>query len=187
MTAAPSGAPALTVEHLSITLPDGRQLFDEADLRIGPGEFVVLVGPSGSGKTTLLRHIAGLDDPDDTDLSISGRIEIGAHVPSESACPVEHGEAGVRPCRVGMVFQNHALFDELSAVENVRFALDHRPDARHVDANLAEKLLTELRVPLRGKLATLSGGERQRVAVARTLAMDPPVLLFGSPPKKLLT
>jgi ABC-type lipoprotein export system ATPase subunit/ABC-type transporter Mla maintaining outer membrane lipid asymmetry permease subunit MlaE len=164
------GSPALSIEHLRITLPDGRRLFDDASLEVDPGEFVLLVGPSGSGKTTLLRLIAGLDDPEETGLSVTGRIDVAT----------EHGSSNA-PTRVGLVFQNHALFDELSPVGNVRFAIDHRPGPRQAGREEARKLLQDLRVPVGGKLSTLSGGERQRVAVARTLAMDPPVLLFDEP------
>ena len=183
---------ALSIEKLTITLPDGRRLFDRADLHVRAGELIVLVGPSGSGKTTLLRRIAGLDDPDDAELATTGCVEVhpaasagkspAAHAVATNAAVRSHVDRpnGNRPC-VGMVFQIHALLDELSAVRNVQFAIDHRPDAERVDPDLANRLLSELGVPVSGKLSTLSGGERQRVAVARTLAMDPPVLLFDEP------
>jgi energy-coupling factor transporter ATP-binding protein EcfA2 len=80
-----------------------------------------------------------------------------------------------------LVFQNHALFDELSAVGNVQFALDHRADGQPAGKDEAETVLIRLGVPVPGKLSTLSGGERQRVAVARTLAQDPPIVLFDEP------
>lgn len=170
MTTNHDGSPALSIEHLTITVPDGRRLFDDADLQVEAGEFILLVGPSGSGKTTLLKLIAGLDDRENAGLNVTGRITL-------SGCD----DGNHAPTRVGLVFQNHALFDELSAIGNVQFAIDHRPGPRQSDQYQATRLLEDLHVPTRGKLSTLSGGERQRVAVARTLAMDPPVLLFDEP------
>jgi len=160
---------ALCLEGFSITLPDGRALLSHAALNVRRGEFVLLVGPSGSGKSTLLRLIAGLGHALDCPLEVSGRVTVEGEAPGYGAA-----------ARVGLVFQNHALFDELSAVSNVRFAFDHRPngqDARHEP----EALLRDLNVNPTARPATLSGGERQRVAVARTLAMDPPILLFDEP------
>ncbi len=161
-------ARALTIEDLTIALPDGRRLFDRADLTIEQGQFVLLVGPSGSGKSTLLRLIAGLDDPERIALRVTGRIDVA-------------GASGPSSPRVGLVFQNHALFDELTALGNVQFAVDHRPREAAADDRTAQKLLDELKIVPGAKPATLSGGERQRVAVARTMAMDPPVLLFDEP------
>lgn len=160
---------ALRLEDFSITLPDGRALVANAQLNVRRGEFVLLVGPSGSGKSTLLRLIAGLGHALDCPLEVSGQLTVEGEAPG-------HGAAA----RVGLVFQNHALFDELSAVSNVRFAFDHRPNgeaARHEP----EALLRDLNINPSARPATLSGGERQRVAVARTLAMDPPILLFDEP------
>ncbi|MFQ5463040.1 MAG: ATP-binding cassette domain-containing protein [Phycisphaerae bacterium] len=164
----PTGSSALSVRQLSITLPDRRALLANAELSVEPGTFVLLVGPSGSGKTTLLRLIAGLDDPAETGLHVSGTIETGGSDNAPSA-------------DVGLVFQNHALFDELSAKNNVQIAIDHRPRGAAPPAVSADELLAELNISPDAKPTTLSGGERQRVAVARTLAMDPPVLLFDEP------
>lgn len=166
---APTRPPALTIECFSITLPDGSKLIDNARLDIAGGEFVLLVGRSGSGKTTLLRRIAGLEEDAVDGLQYEGNILIG-----------NQSFSGRRRVPVGLVFQNHALFDELSARLNVQFAIDHRPIASH-DSQKAKRLLERLRVPDRARLSMLSGGERQRVAVARTLAMDPPILLFDEP------
>jgi ABC-type lipoprotein export system ATPase subunit/ABC-type transporter Mla maintaining outer membrane lipid asymmetry permease subunit MlaE len=162
--------PALKIEGLSITLPDGRPLLVGADLRIAAGEFVLLVGPSGSGKSTLLKLIAGLESGDADALTIEGSVRVG---PGESLAR----ERGA----VGMVFQNLALFDELSAVQNVQFAIDHRRAGRPPGDDEAAGRLRSLKVPATGRLADLSGGERQRVAVARTLAMEPDLLLFDEP------
>jgi ABC-type lipoprotein export system ATPase subunit/ABC-type transporter Mla maintaining outer membrane lipid asymmetry permease subunit MlaE len=165
-----SPEPALAIERLSITLPDGRALLNDADLEVSSGEFVLLVGPSGSGKSTLLKLIAGLDDRDADSLSIEGRVHVTPSKGPEHTTPA-----------IGMVFQNLALFDELTAVQNVQFAIDHRRDGRQAADGEAEQRLRHLNVPTPGRLVELSGGERQRVAVARTLAMEPDILLFDEP------
>lgn len=160
----------VTVERLTVLLPDGRCLLRDAHLTVLPGELLLIVGPSGSGKSTLLRMIAGLYPAGSGDLQISGSVRVAGAPPGRPGAP-----------RVGIVFQNLALFDELTAVENVRFALDHGPGAKRAAPGEAEQSLRALGVPLRTHLSRLSGGERQRVAVARTLAVDPPLLLFDEP------
>jgi len=170
VSSAADNANILDVRDLTITLPDGRKLFQKANLKVKTGALILLAGHSGSGKSTLLRMIAGLRAPSDEDLDIRGQIEF------------EGEERSAEPSRrIGIVFQHHALFDELTAVGNVQFAIDHRSANRPRDPGEAESILTNLRVPVPGKLNRLSGGERQRVAVARTLALDPPLLLFDEP------
>jgi len=166
MSAAPV-AVGLSVDNLTITLPNGRRLLDGADLQVAMGEFVLLVGPSGSGKTTLLRHIAGLTDSDESDVRVDGRVlTAGTEDRTES---------------VGIVFQNLALFDELTAEGNVQFAIDHRRSDTQVERDRSRRILRDLGVPLGSRLDRLSGGERRRVAVARTLAAEPDLLLFDEP------
>jgi iron(III) transport system ATP-binding protein len=137
---------------------------DGASLRVGKGELVALLGPSGSGKTTLLRVIAGFEQPD------AGRVAIGGR-------PVAGGGAWVEPehRRIGMVFQDGALFPHLTVSGNVGFGAS-RPE------RVGECL--EL-VGLSGRAGDfpheLSGGERQRVALARALAADPEVVLLDEP------
>lgn len=150
--------PALSIESLTVTLPGGRTLLRDANLTVEAGEFVVLAGPSGSGKSTLLNLMVR---PDDGDLAVSGdmRVADGA--------------------TVGVVFQELALFDELSPRDNIQFAIDHRASAG--DDGEAERRLDELSIPTQTRTSSLSGGERQRVALARTLAMEPDILLFDEP------
>jgi sulfate transport system ATP-binding protein len=141
-------------------------------LEVRDGEFLSLLGPSGSGKTTLLRVLAGLDKPDRGCVWMDG---------------VDFLALSARERRVGLVFQQYALFRHMTAARNVAFGLDVRPRATRpsraeiaarVDALLALARIEDLggRYP-----AQLSGGQRQRVAVARALAVEPRLLLLDEP------
>jgi iron(III) transport system ATP-binding protein len=139
-----------------------------ADLRVEPGAVVALLGPSGCGKTTLLRVIAGLERLDGGTVRIGDRLVSGprAHVPPERR-------------RVGMVFQDWALFPHLSVAQNVGYGLPRgERSGTRVGAALDMVGLGGLgdRSP-----ATLSGGQQQRVALARALAPQPGVLLLDEP------
>ena len=137
---------------------------DAASVTVERGQVVALLGPSGSGKTTLLRVIAGFEVPDAGSVEIGGRLVVGPGVWVE---PERR--------RVGMVFQDGALFPHLTVARNVAFGKP-RPGR-------AEECL-EL-VGLAGRAGSypheLSGGERQRVALARALATDPEVVLLDEP------
>ncbi len=137
---------------------------DGGAVTVPPGELVALLGPSGSGKTTLLRVIAGLEVPDAGTVSISGRVVAGPG-------------AWVEPERrkVGMVFQDGALFPHLTVAANVAFG---EPAAGRVDECLR---LVGLAHRARSYPHELSGGERQRGALARALAPDPDVILLDEP------
>jgi ABC-type polar amino acid transport system ATPase subunit len=140
-----------------------RQILRGVSFETGPGELVAISGPSGSGKTTILRAIAGLE-------------------------PVESGEILVEGERIGMVFQFHALFEHLSALDNVWLAPVHAHGQRKHDAQIrARELLRALGVAHRESALPreLSGGEAQRVAIARALAVDPQVLLLDEPTASL--
>jgi molybdate transport system ATP-binding protein len=146
----------------------------EADLAVERGETVALVGPNGSGKTTLLRTIAGLLPLD------SGRVAL-------DGVPLDDPAAGIfvvperRP--IGIVFQGLLLFPHLSALDNVAFGLRARGESRASARRTALAWLDRLGVAASAaKLpGTLSGGQAQRVALARTLALDPGVLLLDEP------
>lgn len=160
---------ALVINELTLTLPNGRRLLENARLSVARGEFMVLVGPSGSGKSTLLRLIAGLEPADAQRVAVEGELVVGA-IDRETDT---HD--------VGIVFQNHALFDELSAVQNVQFALDHSEHPAESTKAGATAWLERMHVPTDVPLSRLSGGERQRVALARTMARNPALLLFDEP------
>ena len=143
---------------------------DGVDLVVGEHEVVCLLGPSGCGKSTLLRMIAGLARPD------RGRISLGDR-------QLDGGSVSVAPERrgIGIVFQDHALFPNLTVGDNVGFGLnriDRASRARRVSAMLD---LVGLSSHVTRFPHELSGGERQRVALARALAPEPGVLLLDEP------
>jgi ABC-type Fe3+/spermidine/putrescine transport system ATPase subunit len=144
------------------------QAVADASLRVAAGELVAILGPSGSGKTTLLRLLAGFARPD------AGRVRIDGR---------DVTDADPRARRVGIVFQNDALFPHLDVAANVAFGLTlRRTPARERASRVAELLaLVELPGYERRRPRELSGGERQRVAVARALAIDPLVLALDEP------
>ena len=141
---------------------------DHVSLEIAAGEFVVLLGPSGCGKTTLLNLIGGFSE------AVSGRVLIGGRDMSGV------GPAG-RPTTT--VFQDYALFPQMTLADNVGFGLRMRGVPRAERRAKAEAMLTLVGLP--GKALRrpheLSGGQRQRVALARALAVAPDVLLLDEP------
>lgn len=144
------------------------QAVDQVDLEIKSGSLVALLGPSGSGKSTLLRLIAGLETPD------SGRIWISNKDVTYQS---------VRARGIGFVFQHYALFKHLTIRQNIAFGLELRKVPKVRARQRVEELL-EL-VQLKGLAerypSQLSGGQRQRVALARTLAVEPEVMLLDEP------
>jgi iron(III) transport system ATP-binding protein len=139
---------------------------DDARLCVEKGEFVALLGPSGCGKTTLLRLIAGFEEPEAGEIEVAGRrVAGGTWVPPERR-------------KVGMVFQDYALFPHLTVTENVAFGLPRAERKTRVPAVLALVDLCGLgeRYP-----HELSGGQQQRVALARALAPKPELVLLDEP------
>ncbi len=156
------------------------KVFDEhaalrdVNLEVPAGGSLVLLGSSGAGKTTLLRIIAGLDTADE------GTVTLGGRVLSDPAVRVapEHR-------RVGMVFQALELWPHMTVAEHLAFGLEGRPRGKKALTNETVRLLAE-QVGIAPNLLprrpdTLSGGEQQRVAIARTLAADPQVILYDEP------
>jgi polar amino acid transport system ATP-binding protein len=143
------------------------------DLHVPAGQKLALIGPSGSGKSSVLRLIVGLDDPDEGQISLGGRVTF-------DAAQRPQRQPG-RPGEVGMVFQHFNLFPHMTALRNVSFAPERVLGLTCAQAEArAHELL--VRVGLEDKLAVkparLSGGQKQRVAIARALAMQPRVMLF---------
>ncbi|MEZ5075442.1 MAG: ABC transporter ATP-binding protein [Solirubrobacterales bacterium] len=143
----------------------------DARVEVGSGECLALVGPSGAGKSTLLRAVAGLLRPD------RGTVTAGGETWFDSAAGVS---LPVERRRVGLVFQDYALFPRMSAWRNVAYgAVGPRRLRRERAVGLLERFGIGDRA--RARPAELSGGERQRVALARALASEPRVLLLDEP------
>jgi ABC-type nitrate/sulfonate/bicarbonate transport system ATPase subunit len=159
----------LVFDHVTKRFPaDGGEVevVREADLTIARGEIVVFLGPSGCGKTTLMRMAGGLDFP------TSGAVRI-AGVPVTG--PDRHK---------GMVFQQYSSFPWLTVFENVRFGMRYRRDLDAAAKRQRAERYVDLvdLAPFRDFYTNrISGGMRQRVAIARTLAADPDVLLMDEP------
>jgi iron(III) transport system ATP-binding protein len=139
-------------------------------LDIASGELVAVLGPSGCGKTTLLRLIAGFERPDAGTVTVGGAEVSGAggFIPPEKR-------------RIGMVFQDYALFPHLSVEGNVAFGLAVRPREERRALTRRTLELVSLQHKADRYPHELSGGERQRVALARALAPEPAVVLLDEP------
>ena len=162
-------AVSIRLQQCAKSFANGTRALQPLDLDIHPGETLVLLGPSGCGKTTTLRMIAGLEFPDE-----GGRVFFGDE--DVTALPIE--KRGV-----GMVFQNYALFPNMSVGENIAYGMKIRKIPAGERAERVERLLEM--VHLQGvshrRVDQLSGGQKQRVALARALAMEPRVLLLDEP------
>ena len=159
----------VAIRLLSVTKRFGAvTAVDDASLVLHRGQILALLGPSGCGKTTTLRLLAGFDVPDEGSIEIGGRVVVGGG----SVVPPERR-------RVGMVFQDYALFPHLDVAGNVGYGLPRDPgrEAR-VDEMLALVGLDGLRHRMPHEL---SGGQQQRVALARALAPRPEVVLLDEP------
>ncbi len=161
-----SGVSAITCTGLAKSY--GRvKAVDGLDLEVERGSIAALVGPSGCGKTTTLRLLAGFERPDAGTISANGRVIVGAG----TFVPPEHR-------RIGVVFQDYALFPHLDVAGNIAYALGRKADKERV----AEVLrLVGLDGITDRQVHELSGGQQQRVALARALAPSPDVVLLDEP------
>lgn len=165
-----SDPPAIALQNVSKRFGPQVTAVDNISLTVPPGQTVALLGPSGCGKSTTLRLLAGLERPDTGTVRLAGRCVAGPQtwLPPEAR-------------RVGLVFQDYALFPHLNVSDNIAFALTHQPRLQRrqrVDALLELVGLTGLaaRYPHQ-----LSGGQQQRVALARALASHPSLVLLDEP------
>ncbi|WP_432515316.1 ABC transporter ATP-binding protein [Kineococcus sp. SYSU DK001] len=156
------------VDILNLNLAlGGNQILSDVDLHVKLGTFVTLLGPSGSGKTTTLNVIAGFLQPD------SGQVLLGGRDVAKLA-------PGAR--RMGIVFQNYAIFPHMTVAENVRFPLQAQGWKGDHRKRVAEVLeLVQLGGFQKRRASTMSGGQLQRVALARALAPQPELLLLDEP------
>ena len=148
--------------------PNGAHAVHDFNLTINDGEFIVLVGPSGCGKSTMLRMIAGLEEISSGDMILDGEKV-------NKLAPVDRD--------IAMVFQNYALYYNMSVYDNIGISLKIRHEQKHVIHNLvkdaAEKF--DLSEYLNRFPANISGGQRQRVALGRTVVRNPKVFLMDEP------
>ncbi len=155
-----------TIEYATATPP----AVVDCSLSLNTGEIGVLLGPSGCGKTTLLRAIAGLQK------IRNGQIELAGQIISS---PTVHQDPSLR--KVGMVFQDYALFPHLSVANNIRFGLKKLSPAAQSERIQAVLELVGLADSYHKMPHELSGGQQQRVALARSLAPGPSLLLLDEP------
>ncbi|WP_459616358.1 ABC transporter ATP-binding protein [Bordetella sp. 2513F-2] len=160
---------SITLRGCAKTWPDGSRALHPLDLDVAGGEILALLGPSGCGKTTLLRLICGLEQADAGASIRYGDEDVTAQPPEARG--------------VGVVFQNYALFPNMTVAENVAYGLRVRGvDAARRSARARDMLaLVRMDAYAARDVSQLSGGQRQRVALARALAIEPRVLLLDEP------
>jgi iron(III) transport system ATP-binding protein len=168
----------ITVRGLSKTFHPNRgqavTAVDDVSLDVEDAEFLVILGPSGSGKTTLLRCIAGLERPDQGEITVDGRIVYS----SKQRTWIPPDQRGI-----SMVFQSYALWPHMTVAKNIGYPLRSRRMSRaETDRRVSRALEIVECAHLAGRHpAELSGGQQQRVAVARAIVNDSKVVLFDEP------
>jgi polar amino acid transport system ATP-binding protein len=164
-----------------------KTVLKDVDLEVASGEICCIIGPSGSGKSTLLRCINGLETVDSGVLKVNGE-DFGYYETDHAYHALPPKKLAQQRTRVGMVFQQFNLFPNMTAAENVMSGpvLVKRADKKE-SAKRAQELLTSVGLGQFGDRypAELSGGQQQRVAIARSLAMDPEIILFDEPTSAL--
>jgi putative ABC transport system ATP-binding protein len=171
------GPPVLRVNHLNHWYGDDpetrKQVLHDNHLEVAPGEIVIMTGPSGSGKTTLLSLLGALRTVQDGEVEVLGRRLSG--LSAKELVQVRRD--------IGFIFQAHNLFASLTALQNVKMALELKETNRTHIRERAEEVLTSLGLGERihYKPSRLSGGQKQRVAIARALANRPKLILADEP------
>lgn len=157
----------LSVRNLSKSF-DGKLVLNNLSFDLMEGEFLSILGPSGCGKTTLLRILIGLEKADSGEILKNGK---------EISC-LSSFERGM-----GIVFQNYALFPNMTVLQNVEYALTLRKDTKKDARQIAVRTLEQVGLldQMQKRPNQLSGGQQQRVAIARTLATNPDIILLDEP------
>lgn len=147
---------------------DGKKILDDLSFELYEGEFLSILGPSGCGKTTLLRILIGLEKADGGEI-IKGGKDISTLSSSERG--------------MGIVFQNYALFPNMTVLQNVQYALTLHKETKAESREIALRTLEQVGLTdqMNKRPHQLSGGQQQRVAIARTLATNPDVILLDEP------
>ncbi|GHV79877.1 hypothetical protein AGMMS49944_16680 [Spirochaetia bacterium] len=157
----------LEVQELSHTF-NRQEVLHRISFTVREGEFLSILGPSGCGKTTILRILIGLLSPSSGFVFKDG-IDITGFAPSAR--------------NMGIVFQNYALFQNMSVLGNVEYALKFNSSFKSKSRKAAESIIEQVGLTehIHKKPCKLSGGQQQRVAIARTLALNPEIILFDEP------
>ena len=161
------GAAALSVRDIRKAY-GGREILRGVSFDVARGEFLSILGASGCGKTTTLRILMGLEKADSGSIVTDGRDITGL-------APSERG--------MGMVFQDYALFENMTVSQNVEYPLSFKPALKQDRKRIAADLLERVGLGDQGakRVSQLSGGQQQRVSIARTLALNPGIILFDEP------
>lgn len=168
-----NGPPALELDHVWLYF-EGKPALADVSLRIERGETLMLLGPTGSGKSLTLKVILGLLKPDTGRVLVDG--EEVEQLSEEQLQPVRR--------RMGIVFQEGAIFDSLSVYENVAYRLreEGEADEASVERRVREMLsFVEMEHAIDKMPSELSGGMRRRVSIARTIISKPDIMLYDSP------
>ena len=157
----------LEVKNLS-KIFDTKEAVKNVSFSVNEGEFLSILGPSGCGKTTLLRMLIGLVKPTSGTILKDG-VDITNVTPSKR--------------KMGFVFQNYALFENMTVIQNIEYALKIKKETKAIAHDTAMRLVEKMGLSehMNKKPSSLSGGQQQRVAIARTLALNPDVILFDEP------
>ena len=157
----------LSVRDLSKSY-DGKTVLNRVSFDLYEGEFLSILGPSGCGKTTLLRILIGLEKANAGEILKSGKDISGLK-------SIDRG--------MGIVFQNYALFPNMTVLENIEYALTLRKDTKKQAREIAMRTVEQVGLTdqIHKKPNQLSGGQQQRVAIARTLATNPDIILLDEP------
>ncbi len=169
--------PMIQLQGVSKTFNRTIHALRVVDLEVAEGEVVVIVGPSGSGKSTVLRCINLLEIP------TTGTVVVDGFTLTDASTDLDHVRA-----EVGMVFQQFNLFPHLTVMENITLAQRKVRGRSKAEAEeMAMRQLTRVGIPEKADAfpRQLSGGQQQRVAIARSLAMEPKVMLFDEPTSAL--
>ena len=147
---------------------DGKDALCDINFEASGGEFLSILGPSGCGKTTLLRILIGLVRADSGSITLDGNDITNASPDKRE---------------MGIVFQNYALFENMTVLRNVEYAMKFRPELKAAARDTAKRLIEQVGLTEHANKypAELSGGQMQRVAIARTLALSPKIILLDEP------